>query len=244
MKRFNFKLYALYIQDQKLAKRVPLTNQKGWHPMYEFLPLTLKYVNAIPKEYQKVGVYTKNDLIQAGNKGLVVGWGNINWDKIYSDSHPDKKLINFLSASITGAIKRELNKAAVIVSIPESHIRKTKAETLADKLFGNWLYSFRLDDYAPGTTLRFADIQDDRPDYELKDIYALNEGLCDIMWTLTQNERDILRMSFGMDFERKFTGDEIAEHMNMSRRNVTKIKTKALQKLDNEENREYMKSFL
>ena len=99
-----------------------------------------------------------------------------------------------MSASITGAIKRELNKAAVIVSIPESFIRKTKAETLADKLFGNWLYSFRLDDYAPGTTLRYADIVDDRSDDELKDIYALNEALCDIMWALPQKERDILRM--------------------------------------------------
>ena len=47
-----------------------------------------------------------------------------------------------------------------------------------------------------------------------------------------------------MDFERRFTENEIAEHLNMSRRGVYEAKHRALKKLATEENREFMKSFL
>lgn len=244
MKRFNQKLYALYMQDQKMVEGLPLFNQKGWHPMYEFLPLTLKHVNSINKEYKKVGIFSKNDLIQAGNKGLVAAWSNIDWALVMENENPDKRLVNFLSARITGAIKRELNQAAVIVAIPESYIRKTKSELAVDALFGNWLYSFRIDDYAPGTTLRYVDILDDRSEEEWIDIYELNDKLTDIMLPLRQQERDIIRMVYGIDYQRPMSYKEISDKLNISAGNARKIKERALKKLNTEENRKLLETFL
>ena len=241
MKWYSKKNWNLFMEDVKNAPRITFDDD-----MLNYIPLVIKITNKIDKSEGRIGVFSKLDLVQSGNVGLVEAWRKVDWDVIGEAEEPEKKLANYLSARIDGNIKRDLNKGAIGVAIPESLIRKLKAEQIADKLFGNWMYSFRIDDYAPGTTLRMADVVEYDPE-DLTSHYnnvLLNEHLSDVMLNLRQKERDIIRMSFGIDFDRKWKVNEIAEHFNMSEIGVKKAKRIALQKLKNEENTDYFKDFL
>ena len=241
MKWYSRNTFNKFMSEVKNSPRITFDDD-----MLSYVPLVLKITNKIDNSEGRIGVFNRLDLIQSGCYGLAEQWANIDWDMIGDADEPEKRLANFLSARIDRTIKRDLNKNAIGVAIPESVIRKLTAEKITDELFGNWMYSFRIDDYAPGTTLRFTEIVEYDPG-DLNSHYnnvLLNEGLSDVMLSLSNRERDVLKMSFGVDFDDRQSEQEIADYIKRDVRTVRRIKREAIKKLNIEENKEYLKDFL
>ena len=75
------------------------------------------------------------------------------------------------------------------------------------------------------------------------DTLRLREAIDDIMkHYLSNNEQLILEFVYGIDRD-KMTTKEIADQMNMTVLNVRKIKSRAIEKLDNQDVRDYLENY-
>lgn len=72
----------------------------------------------------------------------------------------------------------------------------------------------------------------------------LKEDLNSVLDTLTQRERDVVRMRFGLDDGRPKTLEEIGNHFNLTRERIRQIEGKAMRKLRNPLFRNQLKSYL
>jgi RNA polymerase primary sigma factor len=61
-------------------------------------------------------------------------------------------------------------------------------------------------------------------------------GTADVLKTLSPNEERLVRMRFGIGFERQHTLEEIAQHFGLTRERIRQLETKALQRLRGPEN--------
>jgi len=68
------------------------------------------------------------------------------------------------------------------------------------------------------------------PDEELHAV-SLNQEIRRVLDMLTERERDIIKLYFGIDCEAAFTLDEIGRRFNITRERVRQIKSKALDRL-------------
>ena len=64
----------------------------------------------------------------------------------------------------------------------------------------------------------------------------VREGTADVLKTLSPNEERLVRMRFGIGFERQHTLEEIAQHFGLTRERIRQLETKALQRLRGPEN--------
>ena len=206
-------------------------NDKDVRDPMRFAKLVMKYALPIDRNESRIGVLDFNDILQNAFLGLLEGWKNIDWDKIENSPNRDKTIANFLSARIIGSIKRENFKTAVGVRIPEHVISQTIKEEIQDRLFGNWMFNFKLDDYSPGTMLRYIDLIEDREESYRNHI--LNDKLSDCLLTLPEKQRKILDWSFGLNLDKKMSIREISEKLGMSEIGVKKAKSRGLDKLKN-----------
>lgn len=205
-------------------------------------PLVMKIVNKYSREEKRIHIFNKHDLIQSGFVGLIEGY-----DRIIKSN--GKVNVNYLERNIKGTIDRYLNYQSAGVAIPEYQIQKLRAEVVADRIFGAWMYSFRVDDINPQTLgvkpQRFVDAfhKADRSEVDSFKNEELNELLSDFMWQLTNRERDILQYSYGVNLPKQSIR-EIAKLMNLSEISIKKIKAKALKKLNTDKNRLFSQLFL
>ena len=199
----------------------------------KYASLVMKVVNKFNREDNRVGVFDKHDLIQSGFVGLIEGYDRI----IKSEGKPNVK---YLELNIKGTIDRYLNYQATGVAIPEYQLQKQKAEVMADRIFGAWMYSFRLQDYSPGTDILFENIVHRQDSFYNEE---LNEDLSDLMWQLTERERSILNMSFGVNLPKK-SMKEMEEVLDLERTQIYRIKKRALEKLNSTKNRMFFAKYL
>ena len=202
----------------------------------KYAPLVMKVVNTFPREEERVGILTKHDMIQTGFVGLVEGYDAIQ-------ASDGKLNVKYLELRVNTSIKRAITSTSTGVHIPESAIRKTKAEEAADKLFGYWLYSFRIDDVDLFEKTYSSYMQyvhrDDSYDNE-----ELEEKLSDLMWCLSDKERHIVRYNFGIGLEEKHSMKKIAKDLIMSEIGVKRAKLRAMSKLKLYANRLNFEKFL
>jgi RNA polymerase primary sigma factor len=64
----------------------------------------------------------------------------------------------------------------------------------------------------------------------------VREGTADVLQTLSPSEERVVRMRFGIGFERQHTLEEIAQHFGLTRERIRQIETKALQRLRGPDN--------
>lgn len=239
MKHFNGETYKRFLNDVGRHKK---RNDKNPKDMLRFAKLAMKFAFEVNREEQRAGIYDFNDIYQTAMLGLAKGWSNIDWDKITKSANPDKTIANYLSSYIMGEIKSNLLKNSVGVNIPRHFVRKTMKEELEDLIFGNWQYLFKLDDYSPGTMLKYIDLIEDREE-PYKNV-ILNDKLTTLLYTLPEKERRILDWNFGINLDKKMSMKEIAKELGMSEIGVKKAKLRALNKLKTEENEKLFEDFL
>ena len=204
----------------------------------KYAPLVMKVVNTFKTDDNRVGVFNKHDLIQSGFEGVISGYDSI----IASEGTLN---VAYLELRIRTYITRHLNYQATGVAIPEYQIDKLKAQVVADRIFGAWMYSFRLDDLNPNAIKdRFSDHLFDEWDDSSYEIEELNELLSDVLWQLSNKERTIISMNYGIGYDDKMTMKDIANYLGMSEIGVKVAKKKALTKLNTEKNALHLANFL
>ncbi len=227
--------------------RIMMPSTFRWDPRYalddrekeimKYSGSVMWIVNKFDRSDSRVGILDKHDLIQTGFLGLINGYNAIQREETRYETKA------YLELRIKTEIKRSINKTATGVNIPESQINKTKAEMLADKLFGFWLHSFRIDDTelfekTYGNYMRYMHKEDSY------DNEGLEQKLSDLMWILNDKERVILRDNFGISIDKKKSMKEIAKDLSMSEIGVKKAKDRALKKLRNHADRDLFEIYL
>ena len=161
----------------------------------------LKYVVQVSKKYQGMGI-DLDDLISFGSIGLV-----ISIDRF--DLNNDVKFITFAIYYVRAEIKKSLNDLSRLVRIP-SH--KTKVDNKYLKT-----YNLSLSD---DENINMCDkIQYDTQIEE----NSLNIDINRSLNYLPDKQRDVIKMYFGIDYNKPKTMDEIALELNISNERVRQL---------------------
>jgi RNA polymerase sigma factor (sigma-70 family) len=235
MKNYDANNYKRYKQDVKSSQ----PEGKFWDEytrdelIIKFMPLVENLARKFSTSQQASGVITVTDMIQEGNVGLIKAVDKITWETIYAAEDPEKRLKSFLAKRIKGAIRRAIDNNRGTMRIPEhrlNEIRKTfdKDEKAVETFFNSVFTSLEC--------LGSEDMVYEVPD---KDDAPNNKDINDLLMSLLkkhldQKEYDVLRMSYGLDCDKK-SASEIALHLDIkgtsSYVRVSQLKRQALQKL-------------
>ena len=97
------------------------------------MPLAENLARKFSTTQQASGVMTINDLIQEGNKNLVIAVDKIVWDTIYEADDPEQRLKSFLSKRIKGGIRRAIDIMRGTMRIPEHKINEIRKNEGKDR---------------------------------------------------------------------------------------------------------------
>ena len=161
----------------------------------------LKYVVQVSKKYQGMGI-DLDDLISFGSIGLVIAIDRF-------DLNNDVKFITFAIYYVRAEIKKSLNDLSRLVRIP-SH--KTKVDNKYLKT-----YNLSLSD---DENIKMCDnIQSDTQIEE----NSLNIDINRSLNYLPDKQRDVIKMYYGIDYNKPKTMDEIALELNISNERVRQL---------------------
>tara|TARA_A100001201_G_scaffold614_4_gene1588 strand:+ start:736 stop:1491 length:756 start_codon:yes stop_codon:yes gene_type:complete len=238
MKCYNVQNYIRYKEDIKqITKRTDFC--RPWDEMTRdelillFMPLAENLARKFSTTQQASGVMTINDLIQEGNKNLVIAVGKINWETIYEASDPEQRLKSFLSKRIKGGIRRAVDINRGTMRIPEhklNEIRKNDADKNQLEMFFNSVF-VSLDKMLDDANIGF-EIPDKIKRYnpELLCSYLLNL----LNQHLSSREADVIKYSFGLNCD-KLSAKQIAEKLNIKGDSayvrISQLKKQAIDKL-------------
>ena len=145
MKCYNVQNYIRYKKDIKqIVKRTDFC--RPWDEMTrdELILLFMRLAENLARKFsttqQASGVMTINDLIQEGNKNLVIAVNKIDWQTIYEAEDPEQRLKSFLSKRIKGGIRRAVDINRGTMRIPEhklNEIRKSDKDKSQLEMFFN-----------------------------------------------------------------------------------------------------------
>ena len=235
MKNYNSKNYAVYKEDLEISIRK--IEGKFWDEYTRdelvtmFMPLVENLARKFSTSDSASGIMTVVDMIQEGSIGLIKAVDKISWETIYKAEDPEKRLKSFLAKRIKGSIRRATDINRGSMRIPEhklNEIRKSDSKEAAAMFFNSVFTSIDA-------------LKEDDSIFEIPDITegydnaTLNKFLLEILNKyLTQREADVVRMSFGLDCDKK-SASEIAKHLNIkgssSYVRVSQLKKQAIDKL-------------
>ena len=240
MKCYNVQNYIRYKKDIKQwGKRVDWC--RPWDEMtrdeliVKFMPLAENLARKFSTTQQASGVMTINDLIQEGNKNLVIAADKIVWDTIYEAEDPEQRLKSFLSKRIKGGIRRAIDTNRGQMRLPEhvtNNIRKNFGkDKKAVAMFFNSIF-LSIDAGTREDDDLFLQIEDKSEPYNQEFLNMYLKSL--LQQHLTDKEYEVLRMSYGLDCK-KFSAKEIATCLNIEGSGayvrVSQLKKQAVDKL-------------
>ncbi len=214
------KFYDYYTRDEMIVK---------------FMPLVENLARKFSTTQQASGVLSINDLIQEGNKGLILAVDKLDWDMLIDSEDVEKTLKSFFSKRIKGAIRRAIDINRGDIRIPEhklNEIRKNPKDQKIVAMFFNSVFSSIDENFNSEEEDPFYQIPDNSEPYNIQ---ILNIYLKSLMKKhLTNIEYEVLRLSYGLDCE-KHSANYIANklNINVSTANVrvSQIKREAIDKL-------------
>lgn len=217
MKKYNVQNYIRYKEDLKSS--MPPEKFYDYYTRDEmiikFLPLVENLARKFSTSQQASGVMSINDLIQEGSKGLILAVDRLEWDEKLIDS-PDieKTLKSFFSKRIKGAIRRAIDINRGNIKIPEHQLNKIRKSPKNEKMvamFFNSIFS-SYDEYEDTEDNPVYQIEDNSKAYNLD---LLNAYLLSLMKQyLTKVQYDVLRMSYGLDCDKK-SANEVAKEIGL-----------------------------
>jgi len=217
MKKYNVTNYIRYKED--LKKSMPPEKFYDYYTRDEliikFMPLVENLARKFSTTQQASGVLSINDLIQEGNSGLIKAVDKLDWLTLNESEDIEKTLKSFLSKRIKGAIRRAIDINRGDVKIPEhklNQIRKNPDDDKMVSLFFNSVFTSYDENYNDEENPIFQ-IEDKSTPYNIN---LLNVYLLGLMKEhLTKQQYEVLRLSFGLDGDKKSAND-IASHLNIN----------------------------
>lgn len=217
MKKYNVQNYIRYKEDLKAS--MPTEKFYDYYTRDEmiikFMPLVENLARKFSTTQQASGVLSINDLIQEGNKGLVLAVDKLDWDKLIDSEDIEKTLKSFFSKRIKGSIRRAIDINRGNIKIPEhklTEIRKNPKDEKIVSIFFNSIFSSIDENFGS---------EEDDPLYQIPDnsepynINLLNAYLLGLMKEhLTQKQYDVVRLFYGLDCD-KHSAKEIADYINL-----------------------------
>jgi len=232
MKHYNIQNYIRYKKDIEVAiSRVP---EKRWDEhtrdqlITVFLPLVENLARKFATSQQASGVMSINDLIQEGNISLIKAVDRIDWNTIESSEDQEKTLKSFFSKRIKGGIRRAIDINRGAMRLPEHVTNSIRKNFGKDKkmvaMFFNSIF-LSIDAGTRDDNDMLYQIEDESQPYNQD---FLNLYLKSLLQThLNEKEYEVLRMSYGLDCDKK-SAKEIAIALGItgSRLHVTISETK------------------
>jgi RNA polymerase sigma factor (sigma-70 family) len=217
MKKYNVTNYIRYKED--LKKSMPPEKFYDYYTRDEliikFMPLVENLARKFSTTQQASGVLSINDLIQEGNSGLIKAVDKLDWLTLSESEDIEKTLKSFLSKRIKGAIRRAIDINRGDVKIPEhklNQIRKNPDDDKMVSLFFNSVFTSYDENYN----------DEENPIFQIEDksipynINLLNVYLLGLMKEhLNKQQYEVLRLSFGLDGDKKSAND-IASYLNIN----------------------------
>ena len=238
MKCYNVQNYIRYKKDIKqIVKRTDFC--RPWDEMTRdelvllFMPLAENLARKFSTTQQASGVMTINDLIQEGNKNLVIAVDKIVWDTIYEAEDPEQRLKSFLSKRIKGGIRRAIDINRGTMRIPEhklNEIRKSDEDRSQLEMFFNSIF-VSLDQMLDDANIGF-EVPDKIKEYnpELLSAYILNL----LSQYLDERESSVIKFSYGINCD-KLSAKQIADKLDIKGDSayvrVSQLKRQAIDKL-------------
>jgi len=235
MKKYNVKNYIRYKEDVKRSiESVKIKRFIDYTPKelkIIFLPLVENISRKFATSQEASGVMSINDIIQEGSLQLCKAVDKIDRTRLIESEDIEKTLKSFLAKRIRGGIRRAIDINRGTMRIPEhklNEMRKGDSKEAAAMFFNSVFTSI--------DALNEEDSVFEIPDVtEGYDNATLNSFLLEILSKhLTQREADVVRMSFGLDCDKK-SASEIAKHLNIkgssSYVRVSQLKKQAIDKL-------------
>ena len=239
MKYYNIDNYIRYKKDleqayKRLDKSLSYEEYTTDELVIIFMPLVENIARKFATSQQASGCMSILDLIQEGNFGLIAAVNRIEWDTINSSDDQEKTLKSFLSKRIKGAIRRGVDMNRGNIRIPEHKLNKIRKGFDNNKdmvaMFFNSIFS-SLDDDTNKNYERINNMAQEK-DYNQEIFTSYILSLLKLY--LTPKEYDVIRMSYGLDCEKK-TALQIADRLGIpgtsSYVRISNIKKQAINKL-------------
>ena len=118
-----------YSHETYKAHQIAIKNyNKGIGVYYQWV---IKLANQFNREYASIGVLDINDLISAGNMGLVQAWSKIDWERITESPNAEAELWSYLKKRIKWSIRREIDNYGAFIKIPRRDIEDARKNLYA-----------------------------------------------------------------------------------------------------------------
>ena len=238
MKYYNIGNYIKYKQDldfklKNLEKKEYVDYTRD-ELILLFMPLVENIARKFATSQQASGCMSILDLIQEGNFGLIAAVDRITWETILEAEDQEKRLKSFLSKRIKGAIRRGVDMNRGNIRIPEHKLNKIRKGFNDNKdmvaMFFNSIFSSLDDD----TTKNYERINNMAQEKDYNQEIFTSYILSLLKLYLVPKEYDVIRMSYGLDCEKK-TASQIADKLGIPGTSayvrISNIKKQAINKL-------------
>ena len=253
-------------QERDLAKRIRKGDEDALHALVK---ANLRFVVSIAKQYVNQGL-SLADLVNEGNLGLIKAAYRFDEKRGYKfisyavwwirqamlQALAEQSRIVRLPLNRAGTLYRigkaarqldqelgrnpEVDEIAKKLKLPHDEVRDTmqiaNSHLSLDASFGNDQEENSLVDY-------LADDNLEAPD-EQTYVNALSEDMQKALDTLTDRERAILSLYFGLEGEEPLTLEEIGKRMHLTRERIRQIKEKAIMRLRHNSRSKYLKGYV
>ncbi len=252
-------------REVELAVRIEKGDKEA---MKELVEANLRFVVSVAKKYQGNGL-SLSDIINEGNLGLIKAAKRFDPSRgfkfiSYAVWWIRQAILQAL-AEQGRLIRLPLNRVGTITKITKAAEkleaesgRQPKVEEISHQLdiktnevFNALQYSRRhssLDaPFSDGEDSSLINVIEDEqekdPDNKVMDT-SMKEEIASALSTLTDRERSVIEMYFGINRDRSFTLNEIGEQFNLTRERVRQIKEKAIRRLAHKTRSEPLRVYL
>lgn len=254
-------------EEVELAKRIKQGDQKA---LEKLVNANLRFVVSVAKQYQNSSL-SLNDLINEGNLGLVKAAQKFDETRgfkfiSYAVWWIRQSIIQAL-AEQSRLIRLPLNKVGSLTKInkafaelEQKYEREPTPDELAELLdieIEQIQSTMGMSSWHVSVDAPFEDGQEsnslidvlENENAESADRHIEYHGSLSIecmraLNTLTEREREVVKMFFGIGYESPFSLEDIGERFGLTRERVRQIKDKAINKLKSESRCKALKPFL
>ena len=243
-----YKLEMITVENEVLlCEKIKNNDTKA---LEKLILANLRFVISVAKQYQNQGL-SLTDLISEGNIGLIKAASRF-------DSTKGFKFISYAVWWIRQSILQAISENSRVIRLPQNKIlisnriqktynylyqqfeREPTIEEISNTLGIDPLIVKLIMEKNDKATSLDTPISKDDENFSLVDIIAntdydddnsQKDDLIDVLQTLSQRDAKIIKMYFGIGYAHRYTLDEIAKELDITKENVRQIKNKIIVKL-------------